>query len=95
MSIDQFRSPARREIMRDKYPRATNTTIGEYKLTITVGLFHITKMIDTKQIRFLVRSLNMNTRDGHIVDQARIGRHLWLLRVTCSWRDDAEFIRRL
>lgn len=64
-------------------------------MNITVGLFHITKIATTRQMGFLVKALNTNTRDGHIADQARIGRHLWLLRVTCSWRDDAEFVRGL
>lgn len=64
-------------------------------MNVTVGLFHITKVTTTRQIGSLVRALNTNTRDGHIADQARIGRHLWLLRVTCSWRDDAELIRGL
>lgn len=64
-------------------------------MNVTVGLFHITKVTTTSQIGSLVRALNTNTRDGHIADQARIGRHLWLLRVTCSWRDDFEFVRSL
>ena len=64
-------------------------------MNITVGLFHITKIATTRQMGSLVKALNTSTRDGHIADQARIGRHLWLLRVTCSWRDDAEFVRKL
>jgi hypothetical protein len=81
--------------MRDKYHRAAHTTIGEYTLNITVGLFHIAKITTTRRMVPLVKALNTNTRDGHIADQARIGRHLWLLRVTCSWRDDADFVRSL
>lgn len=64
-------------------------------MNITVGLFHTTKIISTREMDSLVKSLNTNTRDGHIVAQTRISRHLWLLRVTCSWRDDAEFVRSL
>ena len=64
-------------------------------MNVTAGLFHITKVTTTRQMGSLVNALNTNTRDGHIANQSRIGHHLWLLRVTCSWRDDAEFVRSL
>lgn len=60
-----------------------------------LGLFHISKIITTSGIVSLIEVINTQTQDGYVSHQARIGRHLWLLRVTCSLRNDAEFVRML
>lgn len=61
----------------------------------TIETFHVSKIITTRRFNFLIKVINANTRDAYISDQARIRYQLWLLRVTCSWRDDAEFVRSL
>lgn len=57
--------------------------------------FYISKVIATADISTLVSALNARTRDGHIACQTRIDRNHWLLRVACTYRDDADLIRDL
>lgn len=61
----------------------------------TDGLFYVTKLIATRNLAGFVDSLNKRTRDGHIAGQIRVSRSLWLLRIACSWRDDAALIRTM
>lgn len=57
--------------------------------------FYVTKVVTTDNLFGFVAVLNRQTRDGHVADQTRVGPRLWLLRVACSWRDDADLIRGL
>jgi len=55
--------------------------------------FYISKVVSTCKLATLVTHLNARTRDGHIADQTRIGRNRWLVRVACTYRDDADLVR--
>lgn len=57
--------------------------------------FCVTKVVATDGIANFVVALNRQTHDGYIVFQTRISPKLWLLRIACSWRDDAALVRRL
>lgn len=57
--------------------------------------FYTNKVVATADISNLVDVLNSRTRDGHIVHQERIERHLWLVRIACTYRDDADLVRGL
>lgn len=57
--------------------------------------FFISKMVAPGDLPALVIALNTRTRDGYIAHQERIDSGLWLIRIACLWRDDAEFVRSL
>ncbi len=55
--------------------------------------FNVTKVITAENLANFVANLNAQTQDGFIVDQARIGPRLWMIRVACSLRGDADLVR--
>lgn len=57
--------------------------------------FYTTKTVSVDSIANFIEALNRQTRDGYIADQARITSKLWLLRIACTWRDDAHLVRGL
>lgn len=57
--------------------------------------FHISKITTSANLISLIEAINTQTRDGYVADQTRIGPKLWLLRIACSWRDDAALVRGL
>ncbi|GAA0246980.1 hypothetical protein LNAOJCKE_0441 [Methylorubrum aminovorans] len=57
--------------------------------------FYVSKVVAARDLASLVEVLNSQTRDGHVADQTRIARDLWLLRIACSERDDAALVRGL
>lgn len=56
---------------------------------------YISKVVAANDISALVRTLNARTRDGHITCQTRIDQNRWLVRIACTYRDDADFVRAL
>lgn len=57
--------------------------------------FSISKYLDAGGIKELVVRLNADTRDAYIAQEVMVGPGLWLMLIKCSYRDDAEFVRRL
>ena len=55
--------------------------------------FNVTKVVATDNLANFVASLNAQTHDGYVADQTRIGPRLWLIRVACSLRGDADLVR--
>ena len=55
--------------------------------------FNISKVISTSAIPTFVADLNTRTCDGHIADQTEIGQGIWLIRIECTQRDDADLVR--
>lgn len=57
--------------------------------------FNVTKVVASADLVSFVEALNRQTRDGYVADKVRVGPKLWLLRIACSWRDDATLVRAL
>lgn len=55
--------------------------------------FNVTKVVASHNLANFVASLNTQTRDGYVADQMRIGPRLWLIRIACSLRGDADLVR--
>ena len=57
--------------------------------------FYVSKTVVSGDLPALIAALNSGTRDAYVAHQERIDAGLWLVRVACTWRDDAEFVRGL
>lgn len=56
---------------------------------------YISKTLDTNDLPSFVLALNKKTRDAYIADQMTIDENVWLVRIACTYREDADIIRAL
>lgn len=57
--------------------------------------FHVTKVVTSDNLSSFIEALNQQTRDGYVADQTRVSPKLWLLRIACTYRGDADLVRGL